>query len=155
MRRDFFDYVERIRASEKYFDASIPEIRRVLRANGGCELFAECDFEDDTGDSQTVSLRLNIAGGPERPLTAWTVSLKLHNERIDGIDDETVFDMPDGQKGRGWHRHHWDSSEGTAKYQKMPLPDFHSVASEEQFLIRGLSILRIRTNSVDHGLFSA
>src|SRR5688572_26073998 len=114
MRRELFDYVEKIREAEKYFEASIAEIRRMVRVKGRCDLYAELDLNDENGLPITANLRLNIAGGIDRPLVAWTLALKLHNERIDGIDYEATFDMEDGNKGHGWHRHGWDASEASA-----------------------------------------
>jgi len=150
MRRALFDFVDRIRDDEKYLDVSTLEIRRALLAKGKCHLEMEYDLTLADGKPITADLRLNINALGEHP-TSWTMALKLHDTRIDGFDFETKFDMLDGQEGRGWHRHHWDAVEESAKYHKLPVSALDKIDTREDFIIRGLSLLKIRVNPIDHG----
>jgi hypothetical protein len=93
MRPDFFDHVERIRGTDKYFDVSMLAISRQLLAKGECELTAEHDLVDEQGAEVIVPLRLNIATRHDSPF-CWQLALKLHGIRIDGIDHEPRFRMP-------------------------------------------------------------
>jgi len=151
MARDFFDFVEQIRAGEKYFDVSREAIQRLLLAkHGQCDLLTDHDLEDKKGGTVTATLRLNITTRAESPLN-WSMALKLHGVRIDGVDHESRFRMIDSGFGHGWHRHMWDSSEESAERDKLPITVLDGVSTRDQFLIRGLSVLKVRLNAVDHG----
>ncbi len=152
MRRELFDYVHKIRAADKYFDVSLQEIQRALLVQGKCDIYGEVDIEDENGLPVTASLRLNIAGGADRPLTSWSLALKLHNVRIDGVDHEFRFDMPDGTFGHGWHRHQWNASDESAERHKLPVGDhLQRLSDGHGFLVRSLTLLNIQMNSIDHG----
>jgi hypothetical protein len=97
----------------------------------------------------TAVLRLNASCNNE-DVRGWTISLKLHKERIDGIDWEPYFDDQTGNKSSGWHRHEWDQRRRTAKSIKNPVQGFDSVKSREDFIIRTLKEMRIQLNKVDH-----
>jgi hypothetical protein len=128
----------------------VAAIKRELMVKGRCNVFFEVDLTDSSGLPVTASTRLNIAGGVDRPLTSWTLALKLHNVRIDGIDHEFRFNALGGDVGHGWHRHQWDQSEETADHDKVPITDLDDIASGEEFLLRGLSVLKISANPVDY-----
>jgi len=150
MRRELFDYVEQIRDAQKSIEVSLKDIQRELRGKSKCDVYFDVDVIDSNGLPVTASVRLNIAGGLDRPLTSWTLAMKLHNIRIDGIDHEFRFKMLSGAVGHGWHRHYWDKSEGTADHHKLPIDALDHIASGEEFLSHGLNVLKIRADTVDH-----
>jgi hypothetical protein len=149
MAQDFLDYAGRIALDEKYFDVSRLEIRRLLLVKGRCELLTEHEFEID-GRTETTTLRLNIITRGESALS-WSMSLKLHGIRIDGLDHEGRYKSSDGSVGRGWHRHEWDADESSAERRKIPAVEIEGVETRDDFLIRGFSVMRIRLNAIDHG----
>lgn len=140
--RDFFDCVEQIRRSEKYFDVSRLGIQRLLLAKGECEVYADHDVQVSDGGTHTAQLRLNVRTRSETPL-AWTISLKLHGIRIDCIDHEARFKAYDGQIGRGWHRHMWDADAESAERLKTPVSGLDGVITREDFLMRALQVMRV------------
>jgi hypothetical protein len=150
MQRPLFDFVEQIRAAQKYFDVSRLELKRQLLVEGKCDVTGEHDVIDEANHSVTTELRLNIAARDDHP-ESWTVALKLHGVRIDGIDYEPRFRTIDGEIAHGWHRHQWDPDEEKAERGKVPIANFEGVEDREQFLIRALSVLRVKLNAVDHG----
>jgi hypothetical protein len=150
MRRALFDYVEQIRAADKYFDVSAEHIARELRASGKCEVKSIHELVDDNGEEVATELRLNFSG-PSEYRHSWKVALKLHETRIDGVDYETSFDMKDGKRAKGWHRHHWNPAEDSAERHKLPLEDFNEVQTRQDFINRAMSVLRFRLNRLDHG----
>jgi len=150
MRRPLFDYVDQIRDARKYFDVSRIAIQRELLVKGKCEVFADLDVVDDSGQVVIAQLRLNIHARDDSPLS-WQVSLKLHSIRIDGIDYEGRFPTADGSTGRGWHRHKWNAAEDSAERWKVPLGDMDGIKTREEFLIRTFSLMRIDLNAVDDG----
>jgi len=153
MRRPLFDFVEQIRKSDKYFDVSRLELQRALLVSGKCDIRTEHDVVDEKGETITTELRLNLHARDEMP-QSWTMSLKLHGIRIDGLDHEAKFKTGDGNTGRGWHRHQWDADEESAERRKVEVRDLDDVVTREEFLIRGLSVLKVRLNALDHGQFS-
>ena len=150
MRRAFFEYVDQIRAAEKYFDVSREEIRRLLMTKGKCHLPCDVDIVDSSGQPATAGVRLNISAVAESPL-CWTMALKLHDIRIDGVDYESRFRLANGDVGHGWHRHQWNASDETADRHKVEVADFDTVTTRDEFIIRGLSLMRVRLSAVDHG----
>ena len=147
--RNLFHLVEQIRSVEKYFDISRQEIERELRSSSSYENYCQSEL-DDRGKLVFADLRLNIRckGGA----TTWSVSLKLHRIRIDGIDHEPKFKAVDGSLADGWHRHLWDSSACNAERRKVPLNGFHkNVSCIEDFLISAFQEMCIVLNKVDHG----
>lgn len=151
MRRPLFHLVDQIVRAEKYFDVSREQIERVLSTTGKCEVTTDCDLTDEDGRTITAELRLNIAAARSDMPISWGMALKLHKTRIDGIDHESRYTTKDGTLSRGWHRHQWIAAEDSAERGKMPIADFDSIQSRDQFLIRGLSLLRIRLSKADHG----
>jgi len=151
MASNNFFLVPQIIADEKYFDVSIAEIlRSVLSPAGKFDLTEEHETKDEYGVDFRVLIRLNINCQSKAP-QGWAIALKLHNERIDGIDWEPEFLAVDGSIGHGWHRHQWDQRRQSAKHTKTPAPDFDGIDSREQLLIRAFSIMRIRVNARDYG----
>lgn len=147
--RNLFHLVPQIRGEEKYFDVSRQEIERELRSSGNYENYSQCEL-DDGGTPVTAKLRLNISCKGGAP--TWSVALKLHSIRIDGIDHEPRFRASDGTPARGWHRHLWDSTECNAERLKEPLNGFHrKVSSIDDFLISAFQEMCILLNKVDHG----
>jgi hypothetical protein len=105
MASDKFFLVPQIVATEKYIDISRDEIERNLNDEGG-----EVDYDweetltDDFNVEWNVTLKLNISC--KSPLmVGWSIALKLHQIRIDGIDWHSAFCDPEGTKHHGWHRH--------------------------------------------------
>jgi hypothetical protein len=151
MPKDLFDYVEQIRGSEKFLDLSLLGISRLLMARKGkCHLPLEHDVTLSNGDVVTTELYFNVNAASDTP-TGWSMSLKLHEKRIDGFDWEKRFPMLSGDMGRGWHRHHWDAKEESAEDHKLPVSDLETVLRREQFLIRGLALMKVRLSPADHG----
>jgi hypothetical protein len=138
MRRPLFDFVDQIRAAQKYFDVSRLELQRALLVNGKCDVSSEHDVVDESNQTVTTELRLNISARDE-VTESWSMALKLHGIRIDGIDYEAKFRTVDGDIGRGWHRHQWDKHDENADRGKVAVPNMSGVASREEFLIRALS----------------
>ncbi|SRR5258708_4012829 len=151
MASNKFYLVPQIRADEKYFDVSVAEIlRSILAPSGKFDLKEEHATKDEFGIDCRVLLRLNVNCQSKIP-EGWTISLKMHDERIDGFDWESKFDAVDGTEGHGWHRHQWSQREQSAKHAKIPAPDLDGIDAREQFLIRTLSLIRIKTNARDYG----
>jgi len=151
MATNNFFLVPQIVATDKYFDVSIPEmLRAVSSTSGKFERSEEQLVADEYGVEHPVLMRLNVNCQSVVP-QGWTVALKLHKIRVDGIDWEQDFDAIDGTKGHGWHRHQWNQRKQDAKDSKIPLADFDNVDAREQFLIRALSLLKIKWNKVDYG----
>jgi hypothetical protein len=149
MRRSLFEFVDQIREASKYFDVSRQEILRELLVKGKCQIVTEHDV-NDRGDTITAPLRLNVAAH-EGALIAWTVALKLHNIRIDGIDYEAKFRTVNGDVAHGWHRHQWSASDESADVGKIPIDILDDITTREEFLIRSFKLLRISLNPLDHG----
>jgi hypothetical protein len=151
MASNNFFLVPQIVADRKYFDVSASEILRSLHARSGkFDLKAEHETKDEYNVDFRVIIRLNVNCQSVMP-EGWTIALKLHDERIDGFDFESVFDTANGSKARGWHRHQWDQRAQSAKRIKLPAPDLNGVDAREQFLNRALSMMRIRLNARDYG----
>jgi hypothetical protein len=151
MASNNFFLVPQIVADMKYFDVSAPEILRSLLApSGKFDLTEEHETKDEYNVDFRVIIRLNINCQSKVP-EGWTIALKLHNERVDGIDWESEFTAADGSTGHGWHRHQWNQREQSAKRIKIPAPDFDGIDAREQFLTRALSVMRIRLNARDYG----
>jgi hypothetical protein len=151
MASNNFFLVPQIVADEKYFDVSVQEIlRAVLSSSGKFDRIEEHPTQDEYGTDFRIIIRLNINCQSRVP-EGWTTALKLHNERIDGIDWESKFQRGDGSIGHGWHRHQWNQRTQSSKHLKIPVPDFNGIDAREQFLIRALSVMRIRVNARDYG----
>jgi hypothetical protein len=152
MRRPLFHLVDQIVRIEKYFDVSRLTIEHILSTAGKYEITTDCELTDEDGTITAAELRLNIAAArPDIP-SCWQMALKLHRTRIDGIDYEAKYTTIDGTIAHGWHRHRWIASEDSAERGKVPAAELDGVETREQFLIRGLSLLRIRLNKADHGI---
>ena len=146
-----FEYTEKIVAAEKYFDISRAEIVRVLSDTRECEL--TCDFPlagiTESGPD-TVLLRLNISCTHRTLVESWTISLKMHKIRIDGIDFQAVYYDRDKKRHRGCHRNRWNSADEEANKHE-PLNGFDDINSIEEFVIRSLKVMKVTLNSQDHG----
>jgi hypothetical protein len=151
MASNNFYLVPQIRAEDKYFDVNVQEIlRSVLAPSGKFDLKEEHATKDEFGIDCRVLLRLNV-NCQSKVVEGWTIALKMHDERIDGFDWEAEFTTVEGNIGRGWHRHQWSQREQSAKHAKIPAPDLAGTDAREQFLIRTLSMMRIKTNARDYG----
>ena len=116
-------------------------------------LTASDNITDDDGEVVGVELRLNVNCRAPKPWMGWSVTLKLHRMRIDGVDHEAIFDTADGTKGTGWHRHLWDSTERNGDRLKQPLASFGEgpPLSRVDFVVRAFSELRVLLNNKDDG----
>lgn len=151
MRRDLFPYVDQIRTSEKYFDVSRLGILRLLLAKkGACDLCTDHVIVDENGADIDAVLRLNISTRADSPLN-WSMALKLHGVRIDGVDHEARFRAIGGGWAHGWHRHMWEPADESADSKKIPIATLDGLTSRDEFLTRGLRVLHIQLNATDHG----
>jgi hypothetical protein len=151
MPTNYFSLVQRIVAEEKYFNISRSELVRQLEAEGEADIETEHHTSDDYANACTVVLRLNIHCKHPNYVEGWTIALKLHNTRIDGLDCEAKFFGTDEAIHAGWHRHVWDHKMSSAEKRKTPVRDFDGVRSREEFLIRALKLLRIDLSATDYG----
>src|SRR5215469_14081570 len=114
-----FFLVPQVVADEKYFDVSIPEILRVISSPAGkFNRTEEHDTRDEYDVDHHVVIRLNV-NCQSKDCTGWTISLKMHNVRIDGLDWEPDFTAHDGTKAHGWHRHRWNQRQQNADRTKI------------------------------------
>src|SRR5689334_7483576 len=148
---DYFFLVPKIVGSVKYLDISLNEIERLLHEGHG--EFDE-DFEhtvkDDFNNEITVTLKLNIA--IRRTLmVGWSIALKMHRERIDGIDWHNVYLDPRGSKQHGWHRHEFEQNMRSANHRRVPTEILDGITCQRDFLIWTLKEMKISLNRVDHG----
>jgi len=151
MRRELFAYVDQIRTNEKYFDVSREGILRLLLARkGACDLCTDHEIVDENGAPVDATLRLNISTRADSPLN-WTMALKLHGVRIDGVDHESRFRAVGGGWAHGWHRHVWEPADENADRRKVPITELDGIKSRQDFVTRGLRVLRIQLNATDHG----
>lgn len=149
--RALLQWADEMRAAEKYFDVSLPEIERQLTATGCWELTCEQEVTDENGETVAAVLRLNISCKSRHP-AGWTIALKLCKERIDGIDRENRYDAMDGTEKSGWHRHVWDSRTQSAKEGKQPIQGFDDPRlTRSDFLVRAFSAMRVLVSRHDHG----
>jgi hypothetical protein len=151
MASDKFFLVPQIVATKKYIDISRSEIERTLNDEGG---EVEYDWEETITDEfnveWNVTLKLNISC--KSPLMfAWSIALKLHQIRIDGIDWHSTFCDPEGTKHRGWHRHRFDRKKQSADGQRLPTTVLEGASGTTAFLIRTLKEMNISLSGVDHG----
>ena len=123
---------------------------RQLRTMGDLEIWAEHQFVDDFFTEHTALLRLNISCRNEYE-KGWTIALKLHKERIDGIDWEPRFIDSVGSVASGWHRHIWDRRHQNADSNKVSVQGFDEVKTRDQFIVRALKEMSISLNRTDHG----
>src|ERR1041385_6875099 len=128
-----FHLVGTIVASRKYFDVSRDEIVRALIDDGEYETYADFPLEGKGAGADSVPLRLNIHCG--KYVQAWTISLKLHLTRLDGIDYQTRYYDSAGKLRKGWHRNGWNTEDEEANRHE-PIKGFDDVESIDQFLIR-------------------
>ncbi len=148
---DLFFLVPKIIAAEKYIDINRDEIERAITSeNGEFEWEWEEVIVDEFGNEHYVPLRLNIHCRSEYAL-GWSVAIKLHSIRIDGIDWHSRFFDPQGIKREGWHRHEFNQHTKSAAEQRVPIDGLDDDMTVEQFLTRTLSRLRISLSGVDHG----
>jgi hypothetical protein len=150
MPSSLFPFVQTIVSGVKYFDISRDEILRTLQASDDVEVETEHRFTDDFSNELTALLRLNASCKNEY-VRGWTSSLKLHKERIDGIDWEPYFIDHTGAMVSGWHRHLWDRKHQSAKSSKVSVQGFDEVKTRDQFIIRALKEMHITLNRTDYG----
>ncbi|MFY9674227.1 MAG: hypothetical protein WAK13_07220 [Terriglobales bacterium] len=151
MATDYFALVDRIVEERKYFDISRSELVLLLEAKGEADIETEHQTTDDYANSCSVVLRLNIHCKHPKYVEGWTIALKLHNTRIDGLDFELKYTGGDGALHSGWHRHIWDHRLQSAEKNKVPAQDLNGIGSREEFLIRALKFFRIDLNATDYG----
>ena len=152
MANDKLFLVPKIIAGGTYFDISRSDIEWDLDNENG-EAEYECDqyVTDDSNVEHVIQLRLNISCRSPFPV-GWTISLKLHGVRIDGIDWHNKYDDPGGNECHGWHRHSYNARQQTADHVRVPITSLDDVNERTTFLIRAMSELRISLNSEDaHG----
>jgi len=149
MPSNLFPFAPQIIAEEKYFDVSRDQIVRELQV-GDAEFETEHQFVDDFGNEMTAVLRLNMSCR-NNYVRGWTISLKLHKERIDGVDWEPYFVGNDGNRKSGWHRHVWNQKLQSAKSGKIPVQGLDEVNNREDFVIRALKEMNITLNKTDYG----
>lgn len=148
---DKFFLASTIVAAEKYIDISRDEIERTLSdENGEFDYDWEETVLDDLGNEHVVTLKLNI-NCKSQLMVSWSISLKLHQIRIDGIDWHSVYTDPNGDRQNGWHRHRFDPKKQRADGQRWPTKALDQMSNRTQFLIRTLSEMNIRLSGVDHG----
>jgi len=149
-----FFLAPKIVEAKKYLDISRDQIERDLNDEGG---EVEYDWEetviDDFSVEHNVTLKLNIACKPQMAL-AWSIALKLHQIRIDGIDWHNTFCDPEGNKQHGWHRHRFDQKKESADAQRWPTNALDDVSDKTTFLIRTLKEMNILLSGVDHGNYN-
>jgi len=147
MIQDYFFLAEKIRADSKYFDVSIEEILRDLENEGG-KFEYECEHMP-IGVEYSVPLRLNVRC--KGPVNSWTIALKLHCIRIDGVDWEARYTGAQGQSMCGWHRHMFDDKSKSAENLKASVEGFNDISDKKQFLFRTFKLRKILLNEVDYG----
>jgi len=148
---DKFFLVPTIITAEKYIDISRQEIERALdEENGEFSFDWEETVTDELNVEHDVTLQLNL--NCKSPLTiSWSISLKLHQIRIDGIDWHGTYRDPDGNKHQGWHRHKFDMRKQSADGQRWPTKALEGTFDRTRFLIRTLKEMNIALSGVDHG----
>ncbi len=148
---DKFFLVPTIVAAEKYIDISRDEIERALNdENGEFDYDWEETVTDDLGNEHVVTLKLNI-NCKAQLMNSWSIALKLHQIRIDGIDWHSVYRDPTGATQYGWHRHRFDPRKQRADSQRWPITALEGASNRTHFLIRTLSEMNISLSGVDHG----
>jgi hypothetical protein len=148
---DKFFLVPTIVAAEKYIDISRDEIERVLSEEN-----SEFDYDweetviDDLNNEHVVTLKLNI-NCKAQLMISWSIALKLHQIRIDGIDWHSEYRDPEGATQQGWHRHRFDQRKQRADSQRWPTGALEGASNRTTFLIMTLSEMNISLSGVDHG----
>lgn len=148
MPRDYFHLADRIVATYKYFDISLPEIERQLGHSTKFRFETEIILDDD-GDDVTVPISLYIATA-EGSL-AWAVAIVLHSERIDGVDWESQYRDAEKNTQAGWHRHIWERTSKSCKQEKKPILGINEEISLHEFLVKCFDLLKILPNRDDYG----
>ena len=134
MAANKFFLAPRIVAAKKYIDISRDEIERNLNdENGEVDYDWEETITDDFNTEWNVTLKLNISCKPAL-VVAWSIALKLHQIRIDGIDWHNTFCDPEGNKHHGWHRHRFDPKKENADGQRLPTNVMEGVSDKSTFL---------------------
>lgn len=151
MPTDFFFLAAQIVAEKKYFNCSLGDILQQLQADDYCEMETEHHTKDDYSTVHPVVLRLNISCKNQSNTTSWSVALKLHNTRIDGIDNEPIYPGMDGMLHEGWHRHVWNHRQQSAERSKVPVLDLAIIRGREHFLNIVFNIMGILLDRNDHG----
>ena len=153
MQQFLFHRVPEIISSDKYIDSHINKLVRALRDKNRYE-FKFDHYLAQTSDEEpdSILLRLNIACPISDLPESWKISLKLHNERIDGFDFLHSYRDENGNQASGWHRHIWDPNVQNAD-RHSELRDVIDIKTIDQFLVRTLSIMKIKYNAVDDGNF--
>lgn len=151
MANDQFFLTEQVIAAEKYFNVSRYDIEMHLMDEGQvCELEEEQIITDSEGVEHCVNIRINIYCKGENVL-AWSIAMKLHCVRIDGIDWHAKYDDPAGNVQRGWHRHRYNSKQGNADKDRYPVTGFDDIDTISEFLIRSFKEMNISLSKVDNG----
>ena len=145
---DFFHLVPQICGAQKYFDISLGEIERQLGHSNKFRFDGELILEHD-GEELMIPIHLNI--GATNGSRAWTMSITLHNKRIDCIDHEPSFLSVNETKEYGWHRHIWDANANSCETRKTPLADLAQEMSLHDFLVRSFQLMGVLLNADDHG----
>jgi len=151
MPTDFFFLAGQIVAEKKYFHCSLGDISHQLEANGHCEVETEHHTRDDYSTIHPVVLRLNISCKNQSNTTSWSVALKLHNIRVDGIDNEPIYPGMDGAFHEGWHRHVWNHRQQSAERNKIPVSDLGVIKGRDHFPNIVFNLMGILLDRNDHG----
>jgi hypothetical protein len=135
--------VRAVRAAEKYFDIRLDELLDALRRHSGkFELRGDIELVDPATDARFLRpLKLKVSGS-EAIRETWDIALIFENVRIDGVGYEESYIDANGTTQSGWHRHIWIERESSA-LAKLPECDLNRAASLEQFVLWGLSKMRV------------
>jgi len=150
---NYFHLVPKIREESKYFDVSQAAMCQRLIDKKYGEFTAEHQTGDLDGTTVYFDLRLNISCKAPQ-VEGWAVSIKLHGQRIDGVDHHAVYDAEGGNRAHGWHRHGWDTGAQSDNIVRAPIEGFEDVRDIETFVRRVCKTLKVKTNAKDHDLFS-
>jgi hypothetical protein len=125
----------RVRRSPKKIEYDIELLEAYLSEHGG-NFSAKAKLRN-MSEYVRIIVRVRRADKP----TSWAMSVLMNNQRIDGIDWESLVHDHRGRKCRGWHRHMWTAV--ATDTLKECLPDFDPQTIRE-FLLAGFEILKVQ-----------
>ena len=137
-----FAYVPFIRETQKRCGLSLSDVMLSFTAQGRFDHRFSLDMEDHSGALATVTLRWTMCHRSQKPHN-WSMSLLLHDIRIDGVDHEWMVKDHRGHKCSGWHRHIWSPGEESCEKSKECLDNFGRFAAFPEFMRDGCALLRI------------
>jgi hypothetical protein len=125
----------RVRRLAKRIEYSIGLLEDYLSEHGGN--FSTTAKVRGASEFVRIAVRVRRADKP----TSWAMSVLMNNQRIDGIDWESVVHDHRGKKCTGWHRHAWTIS--AADTLKECLPAFNP-RDVHDFLLLGFGLLKVQ-----------